>query len=107
MTEEVACAAMTLLPGLARLKVLRQWGGVMDMSMDGSPIISRTPIEGLILNGGWCYGGFKAIPAGGLTTAHLIARGTAHPAAAHLGLERFADGRTRDERGVGPSPYLH
>jgi methylglutamate dehydrogenase subunit A len=107
MAEEVAASAMTLLPGLARLKVLRQWGGVMDMTMDGSPIISRTPIEGLILNGGWCYGGFKAIPAGGLTTAHLIAHGTSHPAAAHLGLERFANGHTRDERGVGPFPYLH
>jgi methylglutamate dehydrogenase subunit A len=107
MSEEVATAAMTLLPGLARLRVLRQWGGVMDMTMDGSPLITRTPINGLVLNGGWCYGGFKAIPAGGLTTAHLIAQGTPHPAAAHLGLERFASGRTRDERGVGPFPYLH
>ena len=107
MTEEVAAAAVTLLPALARLRVLRQWGGVMDMTMDGSPIISRTPIEGLILNGGWCYGGFKAIPAGGLTTAHLIARGTPHPAAAHLELGRFAAGRTVDERGIGPFPYLH
>ncbi|HVN44799.1 MAG TPA: sarcosine oxidase subunit beta family protein [Steroidobacteraceae bacterium] len=107
MAEEVAAAAMTLLPPLARLKVLRQWGGVMDMSMDGSPIISKTPIEGLVLNGGWCYGGFKAIPAGGLTTAHLIAHGAPHPAAAHLDLGRFAAGRTVDERGVGPSPYLH
>jgi methylglutamate dehydrogenase subunit A len=107
MTEEVTAAAVTILPGLARLKVLRQWGGVMDMTMDGSPIISKTPIDGLILNGGWCYGGFKAIPAGGLTTAHLIATGTAHPAAAHFGLERFAAGRTLDERGVGPFPYLH
>jgi heterotetrameric sarcosine oxidase beta subunit len=107
MAEEVAAAAVTLLPGLARLKVLRQWGGVMDMSMDGSPIISATPVAGLVLNGGWCYGGFKAIPAGGLTTAHLLAHGTPHPAAAHLGLERFASGRTLDERGVGPFPYLH
>jgi methylglutamate dehydrogenase subunit A len=107
MAEEVAAAAMTLLPGLARLKILRQWGGVMDMTMDGSPIISKTPVEGLILNGGWCYGGFKAIPAGGLTTAHLIAHGSAHPLAAHLDLGRFADGRTVDERGIGPFPYLH
>jgi methylglutamate dehydrogenase subunit A len=107
MAEEVAAAAMTLLPGLARLRVVRQWGGVMDMSMDGSPIISQTPIEGLILNGGWCYGGFKAIPAGGLTTAHLIAHGSAHPVAAHLNLARFAEGRTVDERGIGPFPYLH
>ena len=107
MTEEVTAAAVTLLPALARLKVLRQWGGVMDMSMDGSPIISKTPIEGLILNGGWCYGGFKAIPAGGLATAHLIAHGAPHPAAAHLDLGRFAAGRLVDERGIGPFPYLH
>jgi sarcosine oxidase subunit beta len=107
MAEEVAAAAVTVMPGLARLKVLRQWGGVMDMSMDGSPIISKTPLDGLILNGGWCYGGFKAIPAGGMTTAHLIAREAAHPLAAHLNLERFAAGRTVDERGDGPFPYAH
>jgi sarcosine oxidase subunit beta len=107
MAEEVAASAVTLLPGLARVKVLRQWGGIMDMSMDGSPIISHTPLEGLILNGGWCYGGFKAIPAGGFTTAHLIATGAPHPVAAHLDLARFADGRTVDERGVGPFPYAH
>jgi methylglutamate dehydrogenase subunit A len=107
VAEEVAATAVTLMPALARLRVLRQWGGVMDMSMDGSPIISRTALEGLVLNGGWCYGGFKAIPAGGMTTAHLIARGEAHPVAAHLGLERFAAGRTVDERGIGPFPYAH
>ena len=107
MAEEVTAAGVTLLPGLARLRVLRQWGGVMDMTMDGSPIISRTPVDGLILNGGWCYGGFKAIPAGGVTTAHLIAHGEPHPLAAHLTLERFATGRTVDERGIGPYPYLH
>ena len=107
MAEEVTAAAVTLMPGLARLKVLRQWGGVMDMTMDGSPIISKTPFEGLILNGGWCYGGFKAIPAGGLTTAHLIAQDAPHPVAAHLDLQRFAAGRTIDERGAGPFPYAH
>jgi sarcosine oxidase subunit beta len=107
MAEEVAAAAVTLLPGVARLKILRQWGGVMDMTMDGSPIISKTPVEGLIINGGWCYGGFKAIPAGGMTTAHLIAHGAPHPLAAHLDLGRFAAGRTVDERGAGPFPYNH
>ena len=107
MAEEVAAAAVTLLPGLARVKVLRQWGGIMDMSMDGSPIISHTALAGLILNGGWCYGGFKAIPAGGFTTAHLIATGTPHPLAAHLDLARFAEGRTIDERGAGPFPFAH
>ena len=107
MAEEVAAAGVTMMPDVARLRVLRQWGGVMDMSMDGSPIISKTPIDGLILNGGWCYGGFKAIPAGGMATAHLIARGSAHPLAAHLDLERFSAGRTIDERGIGPYPYAH
>jgi methylglutamate dehydrogenase subunit A len=105
--EEVAMEAVTLMPGLARVKVLRQWGGVMDMSMDGSPIISKTPVDGLIINGGWCYGGFKAIPAGGMCTAHLIARDAPHPLAAHLDLGRFAAGRTLDERGAGPFPYAH
>jgi sarcosine oxidase subunit beta len=107
MAEEVAAAAMTLLPGLARLRILRQWGGVMDMTMDGSPIISATPLDGLVLNGGWCYGGFKAIPAGGMTTAHLIATGRPHALAAHLALDRFARGATVDERGIGPFPYAH
>ena len=79
----------------------------MDMSMDGSPIISRTPIEGLILNAGWCYGGFKAIPAGGAATAHLIATGESHDIARHFDLGRFADGRTIDERGAGPFPWAH
>ncbi len=107
VAQEVAAEAVTMMPGIARLKVLRQWGGVMDMTMDGSPIISRTAVDGLILNGGWCYGGFKAIPAGGMTTAHLIARNAPHPVAAHLGLDRFAAGRTVDERGIGPFPYAH
>ena len=107
MAEEVAAAGMTVMPGLARLRILRQWGGVMDMSMDGSPIISHTPVAGLILNGGWCYGGFKAIPAGGMTTAHLIAREAPHPLAAHLGLSRFSAGRVIDERGLGPFPFVH
>jgi heterotetrameric sarcosine oxidase beta subunit len=107
MVEEVAAAGMTLMPGLARLRVLRSWGGVMDMTMDGSPIISKTPVPGLIFNGGWCYGGFKTIPAGGVTTAHLVATGEPHPLAAHLTLDRFETGRTIDERGLGPYPFLH
>ena len=107
MAEEVAAAGLTMMPGLARLKVVRQWGGVMDMTMDGSPIISKTPVGRLILNGGWCYGGFKAIPAGGMATAHLIAQGEPHPIAAHFNLNRFVLGRTIDERGIGPFPYLH
>ena len=56
---------MALWPGLGRIRVLRHWGGIMDMSMDGSPIIDHTPVRGLYLNAGWCYGGFKATPASG------------------------------------------
>jgi sarcosine oxidase subunit beta len=107
VVEEVLSAGATLMPALSRLRVLRQWGGVMDMSMDGNPIISATPVENLYLNSGWCYGGFKAIPAGGLATAHLVATGTPHPVAAHFGLGRFRAGRTIDERGVGPYPWAH
>jgi heterotetrameric sarcosine oxidase beta subunit len=107
VAEEVLSAGATLMPALSRLRVLRQWGGVMDMSMDGNPIISTTPVDNLFINGGWCYGGFKAIPAGGVVTAHLVATGEPHPLAAHFGLNRFREGRTIDERRVGPYPWAH
>jgi methylglutamate dehydrogenase subunit A len=107
MAEEVAAAAVTLLPALSTVNVLRQWAGAVDVSMDGTPIISPTAIDGLILNGGWGYGGFKAIPAGGFATAHLIAHNKPHPIASHLTLERFASGLTIDEQGLGPYPYVH
>ncbi|SEE38851.1 N-methylglutamate dehydrogenase subunit A precursor [Rhizobiales bacterium GAS188] len=105
--EEVLAAGRTLMPALGRLRVLRQWGGVMDMSMDGNPIISTTPVQNLFINGGWCYGGFKAIPAGGVFTAHLVATGSPHATIAHFALNRFREGRTIDERGVGPYPWVH
>jgi sarcosine oxidase subunit beta len=63
--EDVMESGMALWPGLGRIRVLRHWGGIMDMSMDGSPIIDHTPVRGLYLNAGWCYGGFKATPASG------------------------------------------
>lgn len=107
MAEEVAAAAVTVMPALARLKVVRQWGGVMDMSMDGSPIISRTPLTGLLLNGGWCYGGFKATPASGWCFAHTIATGTPHRLNAAYRLDRFATGHVIDESGHGAVPNLH
>ena len=98
---------MALMPMLGRLRVLRSWGGIMDMSMDGSPIIDTTSVEGLYLNSGWCYGGFKATPASGLCFAHLIARNTPHDAAAAYRLDRFATGRLIDEKGAGAQPNLH
>lgn len=105
--EDVMECAMALWPGLGRVRMLRHWGGVMDMSMDGSPIIDATPVEGLYLNAGWCYGGFKATPASGFCFAHLIATGAPHPVAAAYRLDRFATGRLIDEKGAGPHPNLH
>lgn len=105
--EQVMEAAMAVMPMIGRARVLRSWGGIMDMTMDGSPIIDRTPVGGLFLNGGWCYGGFKATPASGWCFAHLIATGERHAAAAKLGLERFASGRVLDEEGTGAQPNLH
>ncbi len=105
--EDVHEAAMALWPGLGRLRMLRHWGGVMDMSMDGSPIIDKTPIEGLYLNCGWCYGGFKATPASGWCFAHTIAQDAPHPLNAGFRLDRFATGRVIDEKGAGAQPNLH
>ncbi len=107
IVEDVCEAGMALMPMLGRLRVLRNWGGLVDMTMDGSPIIDSTPVRGLYFNGGWCYGGFKATPAAGLCFAHLIARDAPHPAAAALRLDRFATGHVIDENGLGAQPNLH
>jgi sarcosine oxidase subunit beta len=105
--EHVMEGGMALMPLLGRLRVLRQWGGVMDMSMDGSPIIDRTPIAGLYLNAGWCYGGFKATPASGWCFAHTMAHDAPHELNAAFRLDRFASGAVLDEGGVGATPNLH
>jgi methylglutamate dehydrogenase subunit A len=107
VVEDVCEGAMALMPMLGRVRIVRSWGGLMDMSMDGSPIIDLTPIEGLYLNAGWCYGGFKATPASGWCFAHLIARDAPHPTAAAYRLDRFATGHLIDERGAGAQPNLH
>ena len=74
------------------------------MTMDGSPIIDKTPVEGLYFNGGWCYGGFKATPASGFCFAHLIARDTPHGCAASMRLDRFRQRLCdRRERARAPS----
>jgi heterotetrameric sarcosine oxidase beta subunit len=105
--EDVCEGGMALMPMLGRLRIVRSWGGVVDMSMDGSPVIDRTPVTGLYLNAGWCYGGFKATPAAGWCLAHLVARDEPHPLAAAYRLDRFATGRLIDERGAGAQPNLH
>ena len=105
VVEDVAACALAMFPNLGRLRLLRSWGGIMDMTMDGSPIICRGPIDGLYLNAGWCYGGFKATPASGSCFASTIARDEPHPLAIPFSLERFRDGRLLDERGAGPVPW--
>ncbi len=105
--EDVCEGGMALMPMLGRVRLLRSWGGLMDMSMDGSPIIDRTPVDGLYLNAGWCYGGFKATPASGWCFAHLLARDESHPLAAAYRLDRFRNGRLIDEKGRGPYPNKH
>ncbi len=105
--EDVCEGGMAIMPSLGRLRVVRSWGGLVDMSMDGSPIIDRTSIEGLYLNAGWCYGGFKATPAAGWCLAHLVAHDEPHPSAVAYRLDRYTSGRLIDERGAGAQPNLH
>ena len=107
VVEDVCEGGMAIMPMIGRARLLRMWGGIMDMSMDGSPIIDRTPVEGLYLNAGWCYGGFKATPASGYAFAHLLARDTPHETATAYRLDRFATGHMIDEKGVGNQPNLH
>ncbi len=107
MVEHVAEAGMAMMPAISRARILRSWGGVMDMSMDGSPIIDKTSIDGLYLNCGWCYGGFKATPASGFCFAHLIARDQPHKVAIKYRLDRYETGHLIDEEGTGAQPNLH
>ena len=108
MAEHVMEAGMALMPMIGKARVLRSWGGIMDMSPDGSPIIDRTPVEGLFLNCGWCYGGFKAVPGSGSVFAHLMATGRYHDAATKFRLDRFRDGYgIMDEEGTGSQHNLH
>lgn len=107
VVEDVTRSAVSLFPSFARLRLLRHWGGINDMTMDGSPIIDKTPVEGLYVNGGWCYGGFKATPASGWTFAHLIANDASHEFARHFTLNRFQKGTVINENGAGPEPGHH
>jgi sarcosine oxidase subunit beta len=107
IAQEVAAEGVALLPALARLRILRQWAGVMDMTMDGTPIISKLPLDGLVMNGGWCYGGFKATPASGWCFAHLLATDQPHPTATAYRFDRFRKGLMIDEKGQGAQPNLH
>ena len=94
--EETVRALIETFPMISRLKMLRQWGGIVDVTGDRSPILSKTPVEGMFINCGWGTGGFKAIPGSGWGFAELIAKGYA-PLCAEFGLNRFREGRFIDE----------
>jgi sarcosine oxidase subunit beta len=95
--EASVSAALELFPCLGRLRVMRQWAGLVDITPDTSPIMGTSPVEGLFLSAGWGTGGYKAIPAGGETMAWTIANGRPHELIAAFGLGRFARGALVDE----------
>tara|TARA_B100000902_G_scaffold6034_1_gene7872 strand:+ start:1321 stop:2568 length:1248 start_codon:yes stop_codon:yes gene_type:complete len=95
--EETVRALIETFPIISRLRQLRQWGGIVDMTGDRSPIISKTPVENIFLNCGWGTGGFKAIPGSGWATAELVAQGNPGKLAAPFSLARFVEGRMIDE----------
>jgi sarcosine oxidase subunit beta len=103
--REVAECVVSLMPFVSRLRLLRHWGGIQDMTPDGSPFICRTPIQNLYLNGGWCYQGFKATPASGWSFAHTIAHDQEHELNRAFSLDRFEKGGEMDEHGVGNWTY--
>ena len=105
--EAYTTALLALFPSFSRLRMMRHWGGIVDMTMDGSPIIGKTPLRNLYLNGGWCYGGFKATPASGWVFAHTIAQDRPHALNEAFTLDRFGERRLIDERGAGPYPGAH
>jgi heterotetrameric sarcosine oxidase beta subunit len=107
IVHEVASELLACFPNVGKVRLLRSWGGVMDMSMDGSPIIAKGPFPGLYLNAGWCYGGFKATPGSGWCFAYTIAHDAPHALNAPFTLERFHEGRHIDEAGTGATPRLH
>ncbi|MEA1672716.1 sarcosine oxidase subunit beta family protein [Nitrospirillum sp. BR 11163] len=93
----VAGAAAEQFPALGRLRMLRQWAGIVDVVQDSSPILGESPVPGLYINCGWGTGGFKAIPAGGWLTAHHVATGHSHAIATPFSLRRFTTGALIDE----------
>jgi sarcosine oxidase, subunit beta len=98
--EHQMAACLELFPIFSRLKMMRSWGGIVDVCPDASPIIGKLPVQGLFLNGGWGTGGFKATPGSGWVFAYTIAKDEPHPLNAAFGLQRFASGALIDEHGA-------
>ena len=95
--EETVSATLNLFPTFSRLKLMRQWAGIVDISPDSSPILGKTPVTGFYISTGWGTGGFKAIPAGGDTLAYTIANDRPHDLIKPFGLDRFVSGRFVNE----------
>ena len=98
--EHAMQAIIELFPAFSRVRMLRHWGGIVDVSPDACPIIGKTPVQGLYFNCGWGTGGFKATPGSGWAFAHTIARDRPHELNAPFGLERFTTGALIDEHGA-------
>ena len=100
IVEDQMGALVELFPIFSRLRMLRQWGGIVDICPDASPIVGKTPVGGLYINCGWGTGGFKATPGSGWVFAHTIAQDRPHALNAPFTLERFASGALIDEHGA-------
>jgi sarcosine oxidase subunit beta len=100
VTEETLAAICELFPLFRRMRMLRQWGGIVDVCPDASPILSKTPVQNLYLNCGWGTGGFKATPGSGWAFAHTIAKDEPHKLNAAFSLDRFSSGFLIDEHGA-------
>jgi sarcosine oxidase subunit beta len=98
--EHTLQAIVELFPCFSRMRMLRQWGGIVDVTPDRSPIIGLTPVENLFVNCGWGTGGFKATPGSGHVFAHTVATGEPHAINAPFSLQRFSSGQLVDEHGA-------
>jgi len=105
--EEATARCIAMFPFLSKLRLMRQWGGIIDTPIDGNAIMGKTSVENLFLDVGWSYSGFKATPASGWTLADTIANNRPHPLLAPFSLERFETGALLDDSGAGPHPHSH
>ena len=97
LLQENVAALLELLPAFSRLRLMRQWAGIVDITPDTTPIMGQTPVQNLYISGGWGTGGYKAIPAGGDTMAYTIANDRPHALIEDFGLVRFKSGMLIDE----------
>ena len=105
--EDTLARALQMFPFLSQLRLLRHWSGTADIPMDGNAIVGATPVDGLLVNCGWGYAGFKATPAVGWNMAQFLAGGATPKMLEPFSLERFADGTLIDDAGIGPYPWRH